>query len=308
MAGKCFMQNVTVSKNKLKETAELKLKKYRDETGLFVIEGFKALEEAIESGIEIIEIFSLKEMEYINTNLKKPAGFLRARTPSPAIPQGEGEQLKSICLGAQNDNLSGRFTDENKIKCPVYIIDEKQMKKICQTSSPCGVLAVSKKREYHIEEIKKLNRIVMLESVSDPGNLGTVIRSAAAFGIEGLILYGSCTDLYSSKVIRSAAGNFFKVPVIEIKSKEEFEKHFKDFIKISSSPSREGTINLNEISKIEKYVIMLGSEALGLSEDLLNTADKNINIEMKNGTESLNLAVSASIVMYEACRSRQSSF
>lgn len=248
------MQNVAASKNKLKETAGLKLKKYRDETGLFVIEGFKALEEAIESGIEIIEIFSLEKI------------------------------------------------DNDKIKCPVYIIDEKQMKKICQTSSPCGVLAVSKKRETCIEKFKTLNKIVLLDSVSDPGNLGTIIRSAAAFGIEGLILYGSCTDLYSSKVIRSAAGNFFKVPVIEIKSKEEFEKHFKDFIKISSSPSKEGNINLNEISKFKQYVIMLGSEAEGLSEELLKAADKNINIKMKKGTESLNLAVCASIVMYEACR------
>ena len=162
----------SISNNRIKEILKLHQKKYRDELGLFIVEGFKAVEELIENNIDIKEIYAIKAFD----------------------------------------------TEKYTVK----IIDESIMKKISTTSSTCEILAVAKKKEYNINDFIKKNKLILLDSISDPGNLGTIIRSASAFGIDGIILYKDCVDMYSSKVIRSAAGNFFKIPIIIIKNTEEY--------------------------------------------------------------------------------------
>ena len=175
----------SISNNRIKEILKLHQKKYRDELGLFIVEGFKAVEELIENNIDIKEIYAIKAFD----------------------------------------------TEKYTVK----IIDESIMKKISTTSSTCEILAVAKKKEYNINDFIKRNKLILLDSISDPGNLGTIIRSASAFGIDGIILYKDCVDMYSSKVIRSAAGNFFKIPIITIKDTEEIKNNFKDFNKIATA-------------------------------------------------------------------------
>lgn len=234
--------------NKIKEITKLHQKKHRDEQGLFIVEGLKAVTELIEAEIEVIDIFAIKDF-----------------------------------------NLPKKIT----------IIDEKTMKKIMTTTSLCEILAVAKKRKVNVEEIKDSKKIVLLDSISDPGNLGTIIRSAAAFDIKAIILYKDCVDMYSSKVIRSTAGNLFKLPIVQVKTKEELEKIFPSHKKIATCLAKENNISLKECSKIDKYIVMMGSEAKGLSNELINIADKNIKLDMTNNVESLNLSVSASIIFYE---------
>ncbi|MBQ8887691.1 MAG: RNA methyltransferase [Candidatus Gastranaerophilales bacterium] len=241
----------TVSKNRIKEIVKLHQKKYRDEQGLFIAEGYKVLEELLEIRESIIEIFALKS------------------------------------------------ADISKIGHPVSVVDEETMKKISTTDTTCEILTIAKKQERDITKFSNLKKLVLLDSISDPGNLGTIIRSATAFGIEGIILFGNCVDLYSPKVIRSTTGNFFKTPIINIKNKDEIKNLFKSHLKIATALSKENNISLKECAKIDKYIIMLGSEAKGLQEDLTNIADKNIRLEMINNVESLNLSVSASIIFYE---------
>ena len=158
---------------------------------------------------------------------------------------------------------------------------------------------VAKKKEINENDFLRLNKIALIDTISDPGNLGTIIRSAAAFGIEGIILFGNCVDLYSSKVIRSCTGNFLKTPILKIKNTEELKTKFKNHKLIATALSEKNNISLKECAKLEKYIIMLGSEAKGLCSDLINIADKNIRIEMDNNVESLNLSVCASIIFYE---------
>lgn len=236
----------SVSNNKIKEIVKLHQKKYREQTGLFLVEGLKPIKELIDAGIEITEIFSTKE------------------TSIPAL-----------------------------------IIDESTMKKIATTSSPCEILAVAKQRKTDINLFKKLNKLILLESINDPGNLGTIIRSAAAFGVEGIILFGDCVDLYSSKVIRSAAGNFFKTNIIEIKDVNLLKEFFPNHKLISTSLSKENNIDIKDCSKFNQYIIMFGSEAKGLCKELTDITDNNIKLYMTNNVESLNLSVSASVIMYE---------
>ncbi len=241
------MQNL--SNNKIKEIKKLHLKKYRDESGFFMAEGEKPLEEILNSNIEIIDIYSVKKL---NINLPK-----------------------------------------------IKYISEEEMKKISTTSSVCEVLTIAKQKYVNKKDFFKLNKIALIENISDPGNLGTIIRSACAFGIEGIILFGDCVELYSPKVIRSSAGNFFKIPVAQIKNISDIKENFPQHAIISTSPANKNNINMPDCAKINKCIIMFGSEAKGLSENILKIADKNISLKMCNNVESLNLAVCASIIFYE---------
>lgn len=241
----------TISNNKIKEIVKLHQKKYRDEQRLFIAEGEKALQEAIDSNIEITEIYALKTFN--TSNIKK-----------------------EVC-----------------------IIPENIMKKISTTDSVCEVIFVAKKIDVDEKSFTNLNKIALIDSISDPGNLGTIIRSASAFGIEGIILFGNCVDLYSTKVIRSCTGNFLKTPILQMKNIEDLKSKFPNHKLIATALSKENNISLKECAKIDKYIIMLGSEAKGLCIDLIKLADKNLRIEMKNNVESLNLSVCASIIFYE---------
>lgn len=241
----------TISNNKIKDIVKLHQKKYRDEKNLFIAEGTKALEEALNSDIEILEIYALNSF------------------------------------------------DTSKIKKDICIIPENIMKKISTTDSVCEVLFVAKKIKTDEKIFLNLNKIALIDSISDPGNLGTIIRSATAFGIEGIILLGNCVDLYSTKVIRSCTGNFLKTPILQIKNIEELKEKFKNHKLIATALSKENNISLKECAKLDKYIIMLGSEAKGLCSELIKNADKNIRLEMKNDVESLNLSVCASIIFYE---------
>lgn len=186
-----------------------------------------------------------------------------------------------------------------EFNCPVYSVDDSVMKKISTTDTPCEIMAVVGKKEPSIQDFTKLKRIILLDEISDPGNLGTIIRSAAAFNIEGIILFGNCVDIYSPKVIRSAAGNYFKIPVISIKNEAELKEKFNNHPLIATALSKNNNISIKECRNYDKYIIMFGSEAKGLSESLIKLSEKNIKIDMANKVESLNLSVTASIIMYE---------
>ena len=210
----------------------------------------------------------------------------------------EGKKALEDIIHSSVEIITVYAIKEVSYKNAVYI-SEDDMKKISTTSSPCEVLTIAKKKVYDINSFEKLNSVVLLDSVSDPGNLGTIIRSACAFGMDGIVLFSDCTDMYSSKVIRSAAGNFFKIPIIQLKEISEIKKYFKSYKIISTSLLKNNNITLKDCLKTDKKIIMFGSEANGLSKELENLSDYNIKLNMQNNVESLNLAVCASIVMYE---------
>jgi len=172
-------------------------------------------------------------------------------------------------------------------------VTEPVLAKISDAKTPPKAVAVVKQPEY--EWSKNYKKVVLLEGIKDPGNLGTILRSASAFGIDAIVLYGDTVDLYNPKCVRSTVGNLWKVPVFKMADLSIF----KDYEKIATLPNGENVILLKSYKPAEKVLIMMGSEAEGLSEELKNFATKNITIEMDGNVESLNLSVSASIVMYE---------
>ena len=154
---------------------------------------------------------------------------------------------------------------------------------------------------------KQQKKIVLLENVKDLGNLGTILRTSVAFGADAVVLYGKeCADLYNPKCVRSTVGNLWKIPVVYITDFEELKYTFADYDRIATLPR--ATHFLKNCKIDEKAVVMFGSEADGLSDELINFSTKSVKIEMATNVESLNLSVSCAVVLYELFVSNLSVF
>lgn len=226
----------SLSNTKVKNWNKLKEKKYRDETGLFLVEGDHLIKEA------------LKKQMVVST----------------------------IGLNETYD----------------YTVNPEILKKLSSQKSGTKEIAVVKK----IEE-KKVDgdKILILDNIQDPGNLGTIIRSAVAFNINTIILSDDCVDLYNDKVIRSSEGMIFNINIVRKKLIEIIPE-----IKENGYTVYATTVNgKGYFENDSKIALVIGNEGNGIKEDILNLCDKNITIKMNKECESLNAGVAASILMYE---------
>ena len=174
-------------------------------------------------------------------------------------------------------------------------VDEKVMKKLADTENVPEILAVAKMKNFEFSE-KEYNKIAVFEGIKDAGNLGTIIRSACAFGIDAIVLTGDCIDLYNPKVVRSSVGNLFKIPVLKM-SVEEIKNKFKNYSIYSTIVK--GGQDLESITFATKSVVLFGSEADGITKELQEIASEHITLKMAKNVESLNLAITASIIFYK---------
>lgn len=144
------------------------------------------------------------------------------------------------------------------------------------------------------------SKYICLEEVRDPGNIGTIIRSAEAFGMDGVILIGNCADVYSPKVLRSTMGTIFRLPIISFDCVQSAFDAFKkgNFMTFGAVLERNSK-KLSEISFDENTICLIGNEANGLTKEAQNSCDDFLFIEMSGGAESLNAAVAASVIMYK---------
>lgn len=164
--------------------------------------------------------------------------------------------------------------------------------KISDTVTPQGIIAVCKIKEEKIDVLKGKKKIVYLDKVQDPGNVGTIIRTADAFGIDCVVLSKECADIYSPKVVRSTMGSIFHLPVIRDVGVEELKKLN---MKIYSS-----SLDGDEEFKIEdNSILVIGNEGNGISEETKEITDEFIKIRMPGNAESLNASIAAGILMYE---------
>ena len=163
--------------------------------------------------------------------------------------------------------------------------------------SPTNIIGVCSKKEGTI----KGNRIVYLDCIQDPGNLGTIIRSSVAFNIDTLVLSKDTVDLYNSKVIRASQGLIFHLNIV-ISDINEFGPSLKDEgYKIYGTRVTHGK-DLKTIEKSDKFVIIMGNEGNGISEVSSELCDEFIYIDMNSTCESLNVGVATSIILYEMDR------
>ena len=245
------MEITSVNNELVKESAKLQQKKYRTQSGKFLLEGYKAIKEAFDCGIKLDKIFveksHLKEYEF--------AKDLIIETTEPVL------------------------------------------KKLTTTESAPEAIAIGFQKIYDKNLLKNTKKVVLLEDIKDLGNLGTIIRSSVAFGADAIILYGESVDIYNPKCVRASVGNLWKLPIIHLTKIEDLEENFKEFERIATLP-RTNNLLKTFVAK-QPCLVMFGSEANGLSEDLIKFSTTSVKIEMAKTVESLNLATSVSVILYE---------
>lgn len=176
----------------------------------------------------------------------------------------------------------------------LILTNEAVLKKVSTTDTPPEAVGVGVQKHFSVSDLRNAKKVVLLENIKDLGNLGTILRSAVAFNADGVVLYGDCADLYNPKCVRSAVGNLWKIPVVSI---NKLDNIFDDFQRVATLPRTDKL--LKSFEPQEKILLMFGSEADGLSEELINYSTDSVKIEMSETVESLNLSVSCSVIMYE---------
>lgn len=171
------------------------------------------------------------------------------------------------------------------------------LKKLSTTVSAPEAVAVGYKKIYDKNILKNSKKVILLEDIKDLGNLGTIIRTGVAFGVDAIVLYGDSVDIYNPKIVRASVGNLWKVPILNISSFDELKKIFDKYEKVATLPRAKYLLQ-NFKSKYP-ILLMFGSEANGLSDDLVNFSTTSIKIEMADTVESLNLATSVAVIAYK---------
>jgi TrmH family RNA methyltransferase len=263
------MEQITSLKNnRVKEWASLKQKKFRDRTGTYLAEGIRLVEEALYANVPMEALLFSGDLE-------------------------SGKFDKIINRGAGNG-------------VPMYEVTDPIMEHIADTKTPQGVIAVLKKTEGDADAFvaKKENPLyLVLDGIQDPGNMGTMIRTADAVGATGVLVDRTCVDVYNPKVVRATMGSLFHLPVFEVDLREMLPRLKEQGVSVvGAAVDAEETVFQANLTGAVAMVI--GSEAHGLSEEIADFLDKEITLPMPGQAESLNAAVAASVMLYEALRQR----
>ena len=247
----------------IKEIKKLKEKKHRISSNMFLVEGFRFAEEAIDSDFEVVHI------------------FISAR----------GE------LKYENSSLKSKIQKETKI----YSISDSLFKSICDTEHPQGIMAVVRNKPVEIKYDQGFYMLV--DKIQDPGNMGTIIRTAHAAGALGVIITKGTVDIYNEKTLRATMGSIFKIPIIYDIDLSLVQKLRNSGFKLVAS-SLDTEKNFYDVDLKRKVIISVGNEGNGISTEVYDLCDLKIKIPMPGGAESLNAAVAASIMMYEVVRQK----
>ena len=207
---------------------------------------------------------------------------------------------QEIALIAIREDFKIDF-DTKKIK--TVTISNKIFNDISDVKTPQGILAVIKKNQNNQIETNS-NYILALDSLQDPGNMGTIIRTADSANINQIIINKTTVDPYSPKVIRSTMGAIYRTNIIEVEDLKTTLKEIqsKGFQIITTD--LKATQSIYDINYNNKTVVVIGNEANGVSQEILQTADKKVIIPMLGKTESLNASIAASIMIYEYVRQK----
>ncbi len=182
-----------------------------------------------------------------------------------------------------------------KLLTNYFVIDEKINKAFSVLDTPSGICAVYKKVS---SKIDMTSSVLYLNGVSDPGNLGTILRTAIAFGLRNVVVDSRCVDLYNPKTVNSSKDAIFKLNIEEDNKSLDLIKKIKEKMPTISTNVKQGE-NLKSMKQAKHFCLVLGSESHGVSAEIEKITDKFINIKMSSEMESLNVAVAAGIILYE---------
>ena len=274
------MQRISSKDNSLiKHIKRLKEKKYRDEYGEFIVEGLKLINEAIQENADIRQIV--------------------------------------VCDGCDNSEMIESHLKYEMARLDFIYVPQNIFKMISDVENPQGVLAVigkikndNNQEKDEIEEAEHTSNInlnediiLALDDIQDPGNLGTILRTADSVGLKQILVSKGTADAYNPKVVRSTMGAIFRVNVIECENLKETLKELqsKDYKVMTTSLKAKKSIY--EVD-YKKKIIVIGNEANGVSKEILNLADEKVIIPMLGKTESLNASVATGVILYEYVRQK----
>ena len=263
-----MFKEITSPQNpKIKQLVRLKDRKERDETGFFLIEGYREIKRALQGGVHFESLFICKDL------------FL-----------GSNEPLLIEQIGVETLTL------------PEHLFE-----KISYRDRPDGLIAVAHQMQKSLKDLRPKNKIplyVVAESIEKPGNLGTILRSSDAVGADGVIVCDKCTDIYNPNVVRASVGTLFTLPVVEAKGADAYIwlKEHKVSV-VAATPS--ATVEFTEARLNGPVAIVVGTEQLGLSDLWMEAADIHVKIPMRGVADSLNVAMATTLLLYESLRQRK---
>lgn len=254
-----MINRITSRDNKiLKMVRSLHRKKGRTDSGLYFAEGARLIDEALVSVPESIRYIIASE---------------------------------NFC--EKNTDYINSLDREDKI---VYITEDRLFREVCDTETPQGIGAVIEMRAYTEPDTESAEYLLVLDGVSEPGNMGTIIRTAEAAGVDVICLTQGCVDIYNTKVVRSAMGSLFRMKFAKCDAETVKSLKAKGFKIIATALYN--SVPIEEAKVSGKRAIVIGNEAEGVSGEVLSLADMAVRIDMCGKVESLNAAVAAGIAMY----------
>lgn len=194
---------------------------------------------------------------------------------------------------------------EMKFSCPVYTLAPKLFGELSETVSPQGIMALCHMDEKSLDDIKESSGscVVMCEALQDPGNIGTVIRTAHAASCSGVVLTKGCCDLYNPKIVRATMTGMFSIPVVQNQESGAVIEYFrKKGYKIVAGALTENSESFYDADLSGKVLIIIGNEGNGVSESTLSLCDSVLKIPMSSDAESLNASVAGAVMIYEHYR------
>jgi len=252
------------SNSNVKYVKSLQMKKSRDEYGKFLIEGEKLFVEALDYKVPISMVLI-----------------------SQSYTESSKHQEYAAVLSERN--------------IPLCYADDKVFKGVCETDTPQGIIAVAAKLEYDIDSIISKDKLslILLHELRDPGNVGTIIRTADACGLNAVVISKGSADLYNGKTIRATMGSLFHIPVIQGIDTAEIIVKLKQNGVVTIGADPHSSISCIELPYHSKSAIIIGNESHGISSGIKDMLDINATIPMPGRAESLNAGIAASILMYE---------
>ncbi len=255
-----------------KRLKRLRIKKYRDREGEYIIEGPNLVKEAI------------------LTDQSLPLAFL-----SENLGSGNFRELAEL-----KEQLIGRGTS-------VEILKDDLFTDLADTETPQGIIAIVKKRLIHKDFFlgrndKENGNFIVIDRLQDPGNIGTILRTADSASYQGAIIVKGTGDVYAPKVVRAATGSLFRLPLLFVKDAEEAVNLLKYYGKRIICGDPRGTIPYYDCNLKNHVAIVIGNEGNGISHEFLAISDAKVKIPMNPQVESLNASIAAAILIYETIR------
>lgn len=258
---------ISPANQNIKHIKSLHKRKYRDKYKEFLIEGLRSIEHGLDNNAKFNAICYNEEIENSNRGC---------------------ELLEKI----------------SQRRIELYKVNDKIFKDISTTDNSQGVLGVVKRQYYNLEDIinKEKLFLIILDRLQDPGNVGTIIRTADAAGADGIIPLKGTVDIYNSKTIRSTMGSIFTMPIVHIEDNASIVEILKGNNVDIISTILEANKYHFEVKYKRKNAVIIGNEGNGISDELIKHSNIKVKIPIIGNAESLNASIASGIIIYEIVR------